>query len=296
MRLRFLKMVVAVAAMFAGVAQADEITVGGKNFTEQFLLSSMTAQLLEANGFDVDIRSGMGSAAVRQAMENGQIDVYWEYTGTSLITYNKVAERLDADETYIRVKELDAAKGIVWLNPSRANSTYALAMRSDRARELGIATDSDLAARLNGNPDLTLAANTEFYARPDGLKPFQKAYGFEIPRDRVVRMDAGLIHEALKNGDVDVGIVIATDGKIPALDLVTLEDDQGFFPAYALVPVARIEALKANQSIGGLLNALSSKLDDATMAKLNARVDVERESIEQVAADFLKKAGLINRE
>ena len=109
----------------------------------------MTAQLLEANGYSVDNRSGMGSAAVRQAMENGQIDVYWEYTGTSLITYNKVTEKLDAAATYDKVKELDAKKGIVWLNPSKANNTYALAMREDEAEKLGIETISDLAAHVN---------------------------------------------------------------------------------------------------------------------------------------------------
>lgn len=84
---KFAKTIFAGAVLLAGAAHADEIVVGGKNFTEQQLLSAMTEQLLAANGFEVDNRAGMGSAAVRQAMENGQIDVYWEYTGTSLITY-----------------------------------------------------------------------------------------------------------------------------------------------------------------------------------------------------------------
>jgi len=287
MYLRFAKMFAAGAAMLASVAHADEITIGGKNFTEQQLLSSMTEQLLASNGFDVDNRAGMGSAALRQAMENGQIDVYWEYTGTSLITYNKVTEKLNADETYNRVKELDAEKGIVWLNASDANNTYALAMQSGEAEELGISTLSDLAERVNTEDDLTLASNAEWYARPDGLKPLQKEYGFKLSRSQVRRMDSGLVYEALKNGDVNVGLVFATDGRIPAFDFVTLEDDKGYFPAYALAPVVRDEVLEANPKIGELLNELSAKLDDSTMARLNARVDVERVSIEQVAEDFL---------
>jgi osmoprotectant transport system substrate-binding protein len=280
------------ALLVAGAAQAQDIVVGGKNFTEQQILSAMTAQLLEANGFDVDNRAGMGSAAVRQAMENGQIDTYWEYTGTSLITYNKIEEKLDAQATYDRVKELDAEKGIIWLNPSEANNTYALAMRKDQAEELGISTISDLAERVNSENDLTLASNAEWYARPDGLKPLQETYGFEFDRSDVKRMDSGLVYEALRNGDVEVGLVFATDGRIPAFDFVTLEDDMDYFPSYALAPVVRDEVLEANPQVGELLNELSAKLDDETMAQLNAKVDVDQVSIENVAAEFLQQSGL----
>lgn len=282
----------ALAGMSLG-AQAADIVVGGKNFTEQQLLSAITEQLLEAHGHTADNRAGMGSAAVRQAMENGQIDVYWEYTGTSLITYNKVEEKLGAQETYDRVKELDAAQGIAWLDASAANNTYALAMRSADAAEKGIATLSQLAEAVNGGADITFGSNAEFYARADGLKPLQDAYGFEFGRRDVKRMDSGLVYQALKDGEVDVGLVFATDGRIPAFDFVVLQDDQAYFPAYALAPVIRTEVLEANPDIGELLNQVSAKLDDATMAALNARVDVEKVSIENVAADFLKENGLI---
>jgi osmoprotectant transport system substrate-binding protein len=284
--------ILAGALLITGAAQAQEIVVGGKNFTEQQLLSAMTAQLLEANGYTVDNRGGMGSAAVRQAMESGQIDVYWEYTGTSLITYNKVEEKMDAQATYDKVKELDAEKGIVWLDASQANNTYALAMRQEESEKLGITTISDFAARVNNENDLTLASNAEWYARPDGLKPLQETYGFEMGRSEVSRMDSGLVYEALKNGDVNVGLVFATDGRIPAFNFVVLEDDKGYFPAYALAPVVRDEVLEANPKIGELLNAMAAKLDDQTMATLNAKVDVDRVSIENVAAEFLKESGL----
>jgi osmoprotectant transport system substrate-binding protein len=234
----------------------------------------------------------MGSAAVRQAMENGQIDVYWEYTGTSLITYNGIEEKLGPEETYETVKELDAEKGIVWLDPSAANNTYALAMRSADAAEKGISTISDLAAAINDDAGITLASNAEWYARPDGFRPLQETYGFEMSRSDVKRMDSGLVYEALRNEDVDVGLVFATDGRIPAFDFTVLEDDMGFFPAYALAPVVRDDVLEANPELGDLLNQLSSKLDDDTMARLNAQVDVERVSIENVAADFLQQQGL----
>ncbi|MDW7746994.1 glycine betaine ABC transporter substrate-binding protein [Halomonas sp.] len=274
-------------------AGAAEITVGGKNFTEQQILSSMTTQYLEGLGYDVENRAGMGSAVLRQAQENGQIDLYWEYTGTSLINYNDVTERLGPEETYERVKELDAEKGLVWLEPSAANNTYALAMREEDAEERGIASLSDLAQAVNDGEALTFALNAEFYAREDGWRPLQEAYDFRVSRGDVKRMDSGLVYPALRDGDVEVGLVFATDGRIPAFDFRVLEDDKGYFPAYALTPVVRQETLEANPDLAEQMNALSSLLDDETMAELNAQVDVERETIEDVAQSFLEENELL---
>jgi osmoprotectant transport system substrate-binding protein len=282
-----------VAATIATAAMAQDIVVGGKDFTEQQLMAQMTAQLLKAKGFTVDVKSGMGSAVVRQAQENGQIDVYWEYTGTSLITYNKIKDRLSAADTYAKVKTLDAAKGLVWLNPSKANNTYALAMNQDEAKKLGIASLSDLAKAVKGGKNLTFGCNAEFYARPDGLKPLEAAYGFEFPRANVKRMDSGIVYQALKDKQVDVGLVFATYGRIPAFHFVVLKDDKGFFPAYALTPVIRKATLDKNPKLAEILNALSAKLNDATMARLNASVDVDKKSIESVAHDFLTEQHLI---
>lgn len=283
----------AIGLAATSVAAADAIVVGGKNFTEQQLMAEMTTQLLSAKGFKVDTRAGMGSAVLRQAQENGQIDLYWEYTGTSLITYNKVEERMSADATYAKVKELDAAKGLVWLDPSKANNTYALAMRSADAKEKGIAKLSDLAAAVNAKKGLSLACNAEFAARADGLKPLQEAYGFEFPRADVKRMDTGLTYQALRDKQVDVALVFATDGRIPAFDFVVLEDDKGYFPAYALTPVVRKDTLDKHPKLAELLNGLSAKLDDKVMARLNAAIDVERKTIRDVAEGFLKESGLI---
>ena len=274
-------------------ALAQSIVVGGKNFTEQQIMASMTAQLLKAKGFNPDVKAGMGSAVLRQAQESGQIDVYWEYTGTSLITYNKVSERMSPEATYAKVKELDAAKGLVWLNPSKANNTYSLAMNQDDARKTGIVTISDLAKKVKDGAKLTFASNAEFYARPDGLKPLEEKYGFEFGRDNVKRMDTGLVYQALKERQVDVGLVFATDGRIPAFNFVVLKDDKGYFPAYALTPVVRKQVLDANPKLAELLNGLSAKLDDQTMARLNASVDVDKKTVEEVAQNFLKQQGLI---
>ncbi|MFJ5367654.1 glycine betaine ABC transporter substrate-binding protein [Bosea sp. CER48] len=274
-------------------AQAQAVVVGGKNFTEQQLMAEMTTQLLKAKGFAVDKRAGLGTAPLRQAQEAGQIDVYWEYTGTSLITFNKVADKLDANATYAKVKELDAAKGLVWLNPSKANNTYALAMRKKDAEAKGIKTLDDLAAKVKGGQAMKFGCNAEFYARPDGLAPLEKTYGFDFGRENVVRMDTGLVYQALRDSQVEVGLVFATDGRVPAFDFVILTDTKGYFPTYAMTPVIRKETLDKNPKLAEILNGLSAKLDDATMAKLNASVDVEKKSVEEVAAGFLKGQSLV---
>ncbi len=282
-----------VMAATSVMAQAETITVGGKNFTEQLILADMTVQYLEAKGHDVDERSGMGTSVLRQAQESGQVDLYWEYTGTSLISYNKVTEKLTPEETYQRVKELDAKKGLVWLEPSEANNTYALAMREDHAKELGISSISDLAKAINSGNELVLASNATFYSRDDGLRPMQKTYGFEFGRRNVKRMDQGLTLSALDQGEVDVAMTTATNGRIPALDLTVLKDDRQFFPDYALTPVVREETLEANPELAEQMNTLSGLLDDETMAELNARVDVERKTIEDVAQNFLENNDLL---
>jgi len=283
----------AVTMAFGSVAAAETIVVGGKNFTEQQLLTSMTAQYLRGKGYDVDNRAGMGSAVLRSAQENGQVDVYWEYTGTGLIVYNNVKEKLGRQEGYEKVRELDMKKGLVWLNPSDANNTYALAMQASKAKAMGIETLSDMAAAVNEGKELVLASNAEWYARDDGFRPFAKAYDFKLPRNQIKRMDSGLTYTALKEGEVDIALVFATDGRIPAFDFVLLKDDRNFFPDYAITPVVRQDTLDNNPELDEQLNALSGLLDNEVMSRLNAEIDVEKEDIEKVARRFLEQNDLI---
>src|SRR3712207_4081245 len=141
--------------LFAGLliashspAVAQAVVVGGKNFTEQLLVAEMTSLLLRAKGFSVDTRTGFATGGIRREQEAGLIDIYWEYTGTSLLTFNNVTEVLEPDDAYGRVKELDARKGLIWLPPSRIDNTYALAMRRADAEARGLRSISDMAARI----------------------------------------------------------------------------------------------------------------------------------------------------
>jgi osmoprotectant transport system substrate-binding protein len=283
----------AVLCWGAGAA-AQTIVVGGKAFTEQQIMTAMTVAILKAKGFNPDRKAGMGSAAVRAAMENGQIDVYWEYTGTGLGVFNKITDKFpSAEAAYRKIKEVDAAKGIVWLNMSAVNNTYGFAMNKDDAQKRGLVSMSDLAKAINGGAKLTFASNAEFYARPDGLPGWQAAYGFEFDRDNVKRMDTGLTYSALKDRQVDTAVVFATDGRIPAFNFVVLKDDKNYAAPYNLTPVVRKEILDKNPKIADALNAIAAKLNDDNMAKLNASVDVDKKTPEEVAEGFLKANGLI---
>src|SRR5215216_7372677 len=207
--------VLSVGLCSTAVAQA--VVIGAKEFTEQLLVAEMTAQLLRASGLSPHKGTGFATTGVRTLQERGIVDVYWEYTGTSLTTFNHVTEKLSPGETYARVKALDGERGLVWLSPSKVDNTYALAMRQADATRKGIRSISDLALRVNAGNVHRLASTVEFITRPDGLKPLEQAYGFQFGYGNVVGMDTAAIYAALRRAsEFDVGVVFATDGRIPA--------------------------------------------------------------------------------
>ncbi|MFC4766252.1 glycine betaine ABC transporter substrate-binding protein [Effusibacillus consociatus] len=278
----------------SGTDSKGKVTVGGKDFTEQHILSKITSIYLKEKGYDVKEASNMGSTVVRQALENGQIDLYWEYTGTSLVIYNKQPVETNPDVAYQKVKEKDKEKNLVWLNKADFNNTYAIMMREQQANELGIKTISDLADYVKKNTDkIKFASNAEFYAREDGIKGLEKKYGFQFPPKNVVKMDTGLLYNALKDGQIDVSVGFATDGRIKGFKLVTLQDDKLFFPAYNAAPVVRKEVLDKNKELSDLLNDVATRLSTETMMKLNHSVDVEHKDVAEVAREWLVSQKLI---
>ncbi|MGO4575074.1 glycine betaine ABC transporter substrate-binding protein [Cupriavidus sp. 2TAF22] len=286
----------AALAAVAAPAAADPVRVGGKNFTEQLILSSMTAQYLRAKGLATELTSGLGSTLMRQAMESDQLDVVWDYTGTALIVFNKVEEKLDAQASYERVKTLDAARGLVWLDASGINNTYALAMPRKRADAAGVTTLSAFAEKMRAAGEGTahpFAVDMEFAARPDGLEPLKARYKLPFSRRDVIQLDPGLVYTALKNDQVELGLVYTTDGRVKGFDLVLLEDDQHFFPAYNAAPVVRKAALERHPELAGLLNALSATLDNEAMTEMNYKVDIGQQPVDKVAQEFLRGHGLI---
>ncbi|ARP92458.1 glycine/betaine ABC transporter substrate-binding protein [Bordetella genomosp. 9] len=271
---------------------ADTLRVGGKNFTEQYVLAQITADYLRQKGYSVDVRAGLGSTLMRSAQENGQLDIVWEYTGTAALVYNKIpdAVKLDPQALYEKVREADAPHGLVWLDPARLNNTYALGVPQQIAREWDVKTISQLVEKLradNGRKHI-FAMDAEFANRADGLRPLQALYGMKFDRSELKQMDPGLVYTALHNNQVTVGLIYTTDGRVRGFNIVALEDDRHYFPNYNATPVVRREVLDRHPDLARHLNALAAVLDNDVMLDMNKQVDIDGRSVRDVAADFLR--------
>jgi osmoprotectant transport system substrate-binding protein len=281
--------------LLAGFAQAAEkplLRIGARVFTEQTLLAEITSQYLRTKGYDVQVTGGLGSNLARSAHESGQLDMLWEYTGVSLVAYNHVTEKLDSAQSYARVKELDAKKGLVWLTPSKFSNTYALALPkkvADEYPQINSISDLNKVLRQEATTNNLVALDTEFANRSDGLAGMVDLYGMNLTRKNIRQMDAGLVYTALRNGQVFAGLVYTTDGRLNAFKLKLLEDDKHYFPDYTAAPVVRQAFLDAHPQLAEELKPLAELFDDETMRQLNARVDVDHQSPSAVAADFLRQ-------
>ncbi|AUG00310.1 glycine/betaine ABC transporter substrate-binding protein [Pseudomonas sp. 09C 129] len=286
-------LIIGCVLLCAGIAQAAQkpvIRIGARVFTEQTLLAEITSQYLRGKGYDTRVTGGLGSNLARSAHESGQLDMLWEYTGVSLVAYNHVTEKLDSQQSYERVKELDGKKGLVWLTPSKFSNTYALALPknvADAYPQINSVSDLKHVLDAERQDHHLIALDTEFANRSDGLQGMVKLYGMDLTRKNIRQMDAGLVYTALRNGQVFAGLVYTTDGRLNAFNLKLLNDDLHYFPDYTAAPVVRQAYLDAHPQLAADLKPLAELFDDETMRQLNARVDVDHESPSAVAADFL---------
>ncbi|AXK24064.1 glycine betaine ABC transporter substrate-binding protein [Serratia marcescens] len=285
--------------MTGAAAWAAPLTLASKNFTEQRILSAITVQYLRAKGFQVEPKTNLATVITRNAMINKQIDMTWEYTGTSLIIFNHINKRMSPQETYDTVKKLDAKLGLVWLQPADMNNTYAFAMQRRRAEKEQIRTMSQLVAKVeqvrktDPKHNWLLGLDLEFAGRSDGLKPMQALYDMPLDRPQIRQMDPGLVYNAIRDGFVDAGLVYTTDGRVKGFDLQVLEDDKGYFPSYAVTPVVRADVLQNTPGLEAALNTLSKQFNNQVITELNAKVDIDYQTPQQVADAFLKQRGLI---
>lgn len=268
----------------------EKVVVGSKGFTEQVILGNMVSLLLESNGFKVDRKVGLGGTVIcHEALVRGDISVYVEYTGTGLTAILKKAVLKDPEEVYQVVKkDYEDKFKLVWLKPWGFNNTYCIVMRKADADRLKVKKISDLKS-LAGN--LVFGGTIEFLARPDGVPGLVKHYGLKFKDQK--GMDPGLVYKAIAENQVDVISGFATDGRIPAFNLVVLEDDMKFFPPYFAAPVVRTDLLIKAPKMAEVLNRLAGKISDDAMAALNYAVDGKKQDAETVAKEFLKSQGLI---
>jgi osmoprotectant transport system substrate-binding protein len=270
-----------------------ELTIGSKNFTEQKVLGELFVQGLEAAGYKVDKDLDLGDEKVAlKALEEDQIDAYPEYTGTALLSFLEVKTEdipKDPQQAYEQVRDGMEERGITAYPPTPFTSSNEVGLTQAKAEELGVTKISDLEGK---SQDLTLYGSPECRQRSDCLLGLQEVYGLEFKQFKPV--DIELRHEVLTNGQADLSIVFTTDPQIPRENFVLLEDDKGMFPPYNSTLLVRDDAIEGDTGdLPKVVEQLQQGLTAETMQELNARVDIDKKTPEQVAGEFLRESGLI---
>lgn len=275
-----------------------EIAVGSKDFTEQLILGEMSIAVLEAAGAKpVDKTKITGTQQVRDALETGEIDMYWEYLGTAWSVHLGHEEQVsDTDELYNKIKTEDEQNGIVWLPYSPLINTYAIATSEENAERLGVSKLSDL--KTLPEDELTFCLGTEFAGRPqDGFKPMLEAYGIEpssIPTANVHQMGDALVYGEVDKGEqCNFASTFSSDGRIATLGLKVLDDDKPFFPLYNAAVNINAETYEQYPELEQVFNPVSEKLTTEVLQDLNGQVDEEGKQPEDVAREWLQKEGFI---
>ncbi len=271
--------------------RSSHVVVGAKNFTEQVVLGELLAQEIEAAGAGkVERRFYLaGSYLCQQAMVSGRIDAYVEYSGTALTAILKQPMDRDASRVRQTVARLYEQKYAITVGPGLGfEDTFAMVVRGDDARRLGLHTISDV----THVPAISrLGVGYEFAERPDGLRGLSAAYGLNFvgsPRT----MELGLLYRALAAHQVDIVAGNSTDGAIRALDFVALEDDRHYFPPYEAVPLVRDESLKRWPQITDAMQRLAGKVSADEMRAMNLAVETQHRDVGDVVREFRAKKGL----
>jgi osmoprotectant transport system substrate-binding protein len=270
-----------------------EIVVGSKNFTEQKVLGEIFAQALEAAGYTVDKQLNLGDEKTAlKALESGDIDAYPEYTGTALGSFFGVKSNeipKDPEQAFEDAKAGFAEKDLTALEPTPFTSSNEVALTKEKADELGVAKISDLEGK---SQDLTLYGSPECRQRQDCLLGLQDVYGLEF--GKFTPVDIALRHKVLTGGQADLSIVFTTDPQIKREGFVLLEDDKGMFPPYNSTFVVRDDTLEqAGPDLAEVAEMVEGGLTNEVMQELNARVDLDKKTPEQVATEYLRESGYV---
>jgi glycine betaine/choline ABC-type transport system substrate-binding protein len=271
-----------------------EITVGSKNFTEQYILGEIYAQALEAAGYDVRTDLNLGSERIAlKALEQGEIDAYPEYTSTALTSFFEFAPEdvpADAQQAFEESRDDFEQLGLVAFPPTPFSSANAVGLLTETADELGVSNISDLEGK---SQDLSLYGSPECRQRIDCLVGLERNYGLEFKSFTPV--DIGRRYQVLNRGDADLSILFTTDGQLAESDDYTiLEDDQGLLPAGNVLFVTTQDAVdEAGPDYQETIEKVQESLTLDVMQELNARVSLDREKPEDVAADYLREAGYV---
>ncbi|MFD1796565.1 ABC transporter substrate-binding protein [Paracoccus aurantiacus] len=282
-------------------ASAKDIVVSSKIDTEGGLLGNIIFLALQNAGLPVQDKLQLGGTPiVRDALTSGQIDIYPEYTGNAAFFHNEADSEVwkNAAEGYARAAELDKDAGLIWLEPSPANNTWAIAVRQDVADGGSLKTMSDFGKYVADGGDVKLAASTEFVTSPAALPAFQSTYGFELTPDQLVQLSGGdtaatIAAAAQQTSGVNAAMVYGTDGGIQPAGLVVMEDDKAVEPVYQPAPVVRAAVLEEHPQIAEVLNPIFQGLSLETLQELNGRIQIGGEPANAVAKDYLTQQGIL---
>jgi osmoprotectant transport system substrate-binding protein len=277
------------------------VVVSSKLSSESAMLGQMIRLLLNAQGIATVDRTKIGATpVVRKALLSGEVDLYVEYTGNAGFFFNRTADPAwkDLEQGYLLGARLDyEANHIVWLTPAHASNAWALAVRRDVAEANHLRTMSDFGRWVAGGGPVVLACSAEF-ANAGTLRALQKTYGFRLRSDQMIVLAGGETSATIRaaaaatNG-TNTAMVYGTDGGIAAAKLQILEDDRHDQPVYAPVPLIREAVLKEHPQIAGIVKPLMESFSREGLQQLNARVQINGESEQAVAADYLKAKGLL---
>ncbi len=262
------------------------IRIGSKNFTEQIILGELIAQHIErTTGLRVERKLNLGGTFIcDRALRSGDIDVYVEYTGTADTAVFKNAAETDPARVLARVRQAYADGGLTLLPPLGFENTFAILVRGDDARRLGLRTIEDVAPH---SPSWQAGFGYEFLQRADGYPGLKDRYGLRFAAARA--MDLSLIYRALSQKQVDLVAGDATSGLIAAYDLFMLQDNRHYFPPYDAVPVARSATLLRHPDVRRALESLAGRITVDTMRRMNQAVDANRRDPAAVAEEFLSQ-------
>ncbi len=277
--------IVSAASALLVARSGGTIVVGSKNFTEQLILGEILAQTIEREThLSVERRLNLGGSLIcDRGLLSGDVDVYVEYTGTALTAIFHQPLMNESGQVFERVRDLYAQSGRTLLRPLGFNNTFAILVRGQEARDLGLRTIDD-AARVS--PRWRAGFGYEFLERPDGYPGLAKAYGLRFP-DPPQAMDLTLSYRALAARQVDLIAGDATAGLIKGLDLVQLEDNRHYFPPYDAAPVARAEVLLRYPQVHRALDTLAGRISAEAMQAMNYAADAQHEDPAAIARRFL---------
>ncbi|MGW4847702.1 glycine betaine ABC transporter substrate-binding protein [Nocardia brasiliensis] len=274
------------------------IIVGSKDFTEQNILGYLIEFAMSAAGAEVrDLTNIQGSNSLRDAQLHGQIDVAYDYTGTGWVNYlgkeQPIPDELGQFEA-VRAADLDA-HGMVWTAMAPMNNTYALVTSSATAQRTGVRTLSDYAKLVGTDPEAAATCvGTEFNVRQDGYPGMARKYDIDTGKVRKQIVQDPIVYQAVADAkQCRFGSVAATDGRIPALDLVLLQDDRAFFPKYNAAVVMRETFADAHPQVATILEPISQRLTNEAITELNRQVDVEGREPAEVARDWMVAEGFV---